>query len=92
METVKHALEAFLGLIMLLGGLIVDAIVAVEVWLRAQLALLGAPPQVQTAVLIVVAVLLILAAFRLFGGLIRIAVVIILLLIAIHALLPVVQP
>ena len=52
---------------------------------------MGVPQQIQTAVLIAVAVILILAVFRLFGGLIRVAVVIILLLIVIHVLVPVIH-
>ena len=92
METLNRVLESLLGLLTLLGGLIVEAIVAVETWLRGMLGSLGVPPPVQTAVLIAVAVLLILAVFRLFGGLIRVAVIIILLLIVIHVLVPVIHP
>jgi hypothetical protein len=91
-QTLTHVLESILGLITLLGGLALQALVAVETWLRTQLGLLGAPPPVQTAILIAVALILLLAAFRLFGGLIRVAVIIVVVLIAIHALMPVIQP
>ena len=91
MDTVNHVLESLLGLITLLGGLIVDAIVAVETWLRGFLGSLGVPPNIQTVLLIAVAVVLILAVFRLFGGLIRAAIIIILLLIVIHVLMPVIH-
>jgi hypothetical protein len=60
--------------------------------LREQLTALGLAPQLQTLVLVVIAILLVLGAFRLFGGLIRVAVIIVLLLIAIHALLPAIKP
>jgi hypothetical protein len=91
-QTLTQLLESILGLITLLGGLVLQALVAVETWLRSQLTMLGAPPPVQTAILVAVALILILAAFRLFGGLIRIAVIIVVVLIAIHALMPVIQP
>jgi hypothetical protein len=46
-------------------------------------------PQLQTIILLAVAVILILGALKLFGGLIRVAVVLVLLLIAIHVLMPI---
>ncbi len=91
METVNRVLESLLALLTLLGGRVLEAIVAVETWLRGLLSSLGIPPQIQTAVLIAVAVVLILAVLRLFGGLIRVAVVVILLLIVIHVLVPVIH-
>ncbi len=91
METVNRVLESLLGLLTLLGGLILQAIVAVETWVRGLLGSLGVPQQIQTAVLIAVAVVLVLAVFRLFGGLMRVAVVIILLLVVIHVLVPVIH-
>jgi len=90
-DNVNRVLESLLGLLTLLGGLILQAIVAVETWLRGMLGSMGVPQQIQTAVLIAVAVVLVLAVFRLFGGLIRVAVVIILLLVVIHVLVPVIH-
>jgi hypothetical protein len=52
---------------------------------------MGVAPAAQTLILVLVAVLLILGSLRLFGGLIRVAAVLILMLIAIHILLPVIQ-
>ncbi len=91
MDSVKQALELVLQILVRLGDFVVGAILAVEVWLRGRLGAMGAPPEVQTAILIAVAILLILMAFRLFGGLVRIAVVVVLLLIAMHVLLPVIS-
>jgi hypothetical protein len=90
-ESFTRAIDALLKLLVQLGSLVLAGIVAVELWLRAQFALLGLPPTIQTILLIVMAVLLILVALRLFGGLIRVAVVLFLLLVVIHVLLPIIQ-
>jgi hypothetical protein len=88
METVRQALAALLSLLVDFVGLILAAIGGVEVWIRSQLSLAGVNPQLQTVILIALAVLLIVGAFRLFGGLLRIIIVIFLLLIAIKMLVP----
>ncbi len=73
-------------------GLAVAAILTeLELWLRGELRQLGVPQTAQTLVLLVVAALLVLGAWRLFGGLIRLAVVLVLLLIAIHIVMPVIR-
>jgi hypothetical protein len=89
MSQARQVLNSLLELVIKLGDLIVGAIIAIEIWLRGQLAMLGLPPLVQTVLLIACAALLILAALRLFGGLVRIAVILVLLLIALHILMPV---
>ena len=89
MDQVNSVLKSLLKLMISLGDIIVGAIVAIELWLRTQLGTLGLAPQLQTAVLVVLAILLIVAALRLFGGLVRIAVILVLALIAVHILMPV---
>ncbi len=82
------------GLLTLLANIaeiILAAIVAVELWLRSALRLLGAPPLVQTIVLIALAIVLILGSIRLFSGIIRIGVVLVLILIVMHIIMPVVS-
>ncbi len=91
MDSLNHAVEVLLHLVIQAGNLIVAGIIAIELWMRAQLATLGLPPDIQTVLLVALAVLLIVAALRLFGGLIRVAVVLVVVLIAIHVLLPVFQ-
>ena len=91
MDSFTHAVNTVLQLLIELGNLVLAGIVAIEVWIRAQLTLLGLPPAVQVILLVAVALVLILTALRLFGGLIRVAVVLVLLLIVTHALLPVIQ-
>jgi hypothetical protein len=90
-DTVARVIDALLQLLIQMGNLILAAIVAVELWLRAQFTLLGLSPPIQTVLLLAIAVLLIVAALRLFGGLIRVAVVLLLLLIVIHVVLPIIQ-
>jgi len=89
MDKLTEALNNLLALVISLGNLIVEAIVAIELWLRAQLGTAGVPPAVQTIILVALALLLVVGAFRLFGGLVRVAVVIVLALIVIHILMPV---
>jgi len=90
-DTFTRAVATLLQLLTQLGDLILAGIVAVELWLRAQFEQFGIPPVIQTVLLVAFAVVLILIALRLFGGLIRVAVVLVLLLVVIHVLMPVIQ-
>jgi hypothetical protein len=81
--------DTILNLIIQIGTLIVSGIIAVEIWLRAQLEQFGLAPALQTTILAVLAIILIVGSIRLFGGLIRVAVVLMLLLMAMHILFPV---
>lgn len=89
MDSFKHVIDSLLQLLVQLGNIIVGWIVIIEDALRRQLMQLGVAPQLQTIILLAVAVILILGALKLFGGLIRVAVVLVLLLIAIHVLMPI---
>lgn len=92
MDNFRRALDSILQLILRIGDLIVAGILTIELWLRGQLEQFGLSPIIQTTILVVLAALLIVGSLRLFGGLIRIAVILVLLLIAIHILFPVFQP
>lgn len=91
-DSLRHAIDSLLELILRIGDLIVSGIITIELWLRGQLDQFGLPPMIQTAILAVLAILLVVGSLRLFGGLIRIAVILVLMLIAIHILLPLVRP
>lgn len=91
MESFQTLLDKLLQLLIEFGNLVTAAVIALEIWLRDQMSQFGVSPPIQTAILLAVAVVLILGAFRMFGGLIRVAVVIILLLIGMHILLPAIQ-
>lgn len=89
MDDVKRVLDRLLELLLSLGAVIVNSIIAIELWIRNQLTGWGVPAGIQTAVLVVLAIVLVALAFRLFGGLVRIAIIILLALIALHILMPV---
>lgn len=91
MESFQTLLDKLLQLLIEFGNLVTAALIALEIWLRVQLTQFGVSPPIQTGILLAVAVVLILGAFRMFGGLIRVAVVVILLLIGMHILLPAIQ-
>lgn len=88
MASFRQAIDSLLHVIIQIGTLLMAAIVAIEAWLRHALAQTGLPLGAQTVLMLVAAALLILASLRLFGGLIRIAVVLVLVLIAIHLIVP----
>jgi hypothetical protein len=87
-DNFNHLLNQFLQLILLVGNVLVTGIIAVQTWLRGALASFGVPEQVQSVVLVVVAVLLVLTCLRLFGGLIRLAILLLLVLVAVHFVAP----
>lgn len=90
-EDLRTAIDSLLRLLTQFGVAIAAILTAVEVWLREQLQHLGVPHTVQTLILVLVAAILVLGSLRLFAGLIRIAAVLILVLIAIHIVAPVIQ-
>jgi hypothetical protein len=87
----ENAIDALLNLLKQFGLAVAAILTSLELWLRSELQQLGVPHAFQTLILLVVAAILVLGSLRLFGGLIRVAVVLILLLIAIHIVLPVIQ-
>jgi hypothetical protein len=87
----QTAIDTLLKLLIQFGVAVAAILTEFELLLRGELQLLGVPHTVQTLILLAVAALLVLGSLRLFGGLIRIAVVLILVLIAIHIVMPVVQ-
>ena len=92
MDSLRDAIDSLFSLLLQIGDLIVAAIITIELWLRGQLEQFGLAPAVQTTIMVILAVLLVVATLRLFGGLIRIAVVLLLMMIALHFLVPVFRP
>jgi hypothetical protein len=92
LDSFKHVINSLLQLLIQLGDIIVGWIVIIENALRGELMRLGVAPPLQTVILLAFAIILILGALKLFGGLIRVAVVLVLILIAIHVLVPIVHP
>ena len=77
-----------LNLILTLVGVIIGAISAIEDFIRTTLAGSGLDPQMQNITMIVVALLLIIAAYRIFGGILGILCTAFLLLLILHILEP----
>ena len=88
MEWVDRTLKALVGIFVYLADLALAVFAAIELWLRGELQAMGLAPVVQTIILVAVAVLLVLAALNLLGGLIRVLVVLFLVLLAVHILVP----
>jgi hypothetical protein len=88
-ENLQAAIASLLQPLKQLGLALAAILTQLELLLRSQLQQLGVPQALQTVLLLAVAVILVLGALRLFGGFIRVAVVLILLLVAIHIVLPV---
>jgi hypothetical protein len=91
LDNLRQVTDNLLQFLIRLGDLIVGLIVTLELWLRAQLMQLGVAPPMQTVILVALAAVLILGSLRLFGGLIRVAVVLVLILIGLHILMPILQ-
>ena len=90
MDNLQHVLTTLLRVSVELGYILLNTLVNIEEWTRDRLGQFGLSANVQTAIMIGVALGLILVALRLFGGLIRFIVIVALLLIAVHILLPVI--
>jgi hypothetical protein len=89
-ENLESAIAGLLQILKQLGLALAAILTALELMLRQELQKLGVAQNLQTVILLAVAVILVLGALRLFGGVIRIAIVLVLLLVAIHIALPVI--
>jgi hypothetical protein len=83
-----QVLDFLYTLIVGLLGIIMAAVATVETFLRDAMTQAGVGAQAQGVVLIAAAVLLILAAYRLFGGILGILITVFLLLLVAHVLVP----
>ena len=88
MHQVDSAINSLLLLFRSAANTVLAGLTAVEQWLRVQLTGLGIAPAIQTAIMLAVAVLLILLVLRVFGGVIRVLLVVFLILLALHVVLP----
>jgi hypothetical protein len=88
MDSVHQIVNAFLNLVVGLLDLILNGLGALESWLRVQLTAMGVGADIQPIILIVVAVLFLLVALRLMGGIIRLIVLVFLVLLILHILVP----
>ena len=89
MDKVDQAINALLALFASAADAVIAGLAAIEQWLRAELTTLGVAPQIQTVIMIAVAVVLLLVVLRVFGGVIRVILVVFLILLALHVVLPI---
>ena len=92
MDQTRQILDSALALIARAAGAALGQLAAVEAWLRLQMAQLGVPSAVQTAVLVAGALLLFLAAFRLLGFALRVLLLLCVIALAVQAFGPVRRP
>ncbi len=83
----NHALNLVLGLLIQLFGLVVAAIAFIEGGARHLLSQVGITGPLQGALLVVLGVLLVLAALRVFGRLFAVLLLIVLVLLLLHGLI-----
>ncbi len=88
MDTVDRILNELVQVLTLIVSAVLYGIAAFDRWLRGELVPLGLAPKLQTAVLIVATILLVLLAARLFGGVLRVLVLVVLVLLAIEFVVP----
>jgi hypothetical protein len=90
-SNVQTTADNLLALLLRLAVAVGDMFAAMEVWLRGALEVSGVPHSLQTVILVAVPVLLGLAVMRVFDGLIRVFIVLLLLAIALHIIIPALQ-
>jgi hypothetical protein len=90
MNQLDHIIIELLDVIETGVRLILAGLAAIEIWVRTQLVHLGVPPGISVVILLAVALLLIVGALRLFGSIAYVVVTVFIVLLVLHALMPVV--
>lgn len=88
MDQGRQALDAALAFLSSVLGAVLPLLGQTEAWLRGQMAVLGVPPQWQTAAVLAALAVLLLGVLRVLGGLIRVALVVALIALVVRALAP----
>ncbi len=88
MDAVTQMLESLRQLFSQFGDAAVAGADFVAYSLREEMYVLGVPPAAQTVILVAIAFLFMPVALRLFGGIVRLAAIPLMLLIAVRELLP----
>lgn len=88
MDQARQLLDTALSLLWQAVGFVLGITAVVEAWLRVHMSQLGVPPTLQTAVLVVGALLLVLGALRLLGFALRVLLVLFLVALAVQAFGP----
>ena len=90
MSRSDHIVTQLLDAIESVVRIILAGLAAIEIWVRTQLGYLGVPPGISVVILIAAALLLIVAALRLFGPIVYIVVTVFIVLLMIHAMMPII--
>jgi hypothetical protein len=80
-----HIAHVLLSVLALLAGLVLGVLAFFENALGHAMTQMGLPHPVQTVLAIFLALVILVAAFRLFGGFIRVVVIVVILAIVVHA-------
>jgi hypothetical protein len=80
-----HIAHVLLQVLNLLAGLVFGVLAFFEDGLAHAMTQMGLPHPVQTVLAVFLALLILVAAFRLFGGFIRVVVIVVVLAIVVHA-------
>ena len=88
MDQVNGALSFLIGVLAWIFDLLMAVFAVVDAWLRALMDGIGVPAGVQTLVIVVVGVLFLIAVLRYLGGVFRVLLALILILLLVHLLLP----
>ena len=83
-----HAINLVIAIILALCGLVMEAIVLVDSFLASVMTSLGINPQAQTAILIGVVLLLVIAAVRALGSVVSVLIIVLLFLLLAHRVMP----
>lgn len=81
-------MDFVVALVLRLATLVMQAIGIIDAFLRGVMSRAGIGSQAQDIVLVAVAVVCIVAALRVFGGLLRFLIIVFLILLLMHVLLP----
>jgi hypothetical protein len=87
-KTLTHAINFVLSIIFTLAELVLEAIGIADAFLAALMTSAGLPPNLQIAVLIVVALMLVVFAIRALGGVFSVLLIILLVLLIAHRMFP----
>ncbi len=87
----NHAIDLIIFAILWLLGLILHVIGVIDVFLASMMTAAHVPANAQIILLVVIAIWLAILAFRAFGGMFRVLIIILLVLLLLRALLPEMQ-
>ncbi len=86
-DSFRQMIDSLLRLLVGFGHEVLRSIILIESWLRTQLTFYGVASPVQSILLVGLAVLLLVAAVRILAGVIRAAVVLLVVVVALHFVL-----